>query len=124
MRQRRPDLSRSGPWRHWVKTQCPNRKRENAERHRLFEQPSKPNISERERALQRKREELARVEDAQGKGYAPALISECAQKTRVFVNRPAPPGPIHRHQRLTSSKKNSGIWVQVARGVGQRLQLT
>ena len=30
----------SGPWSHWVKTKCANWKRENAERHRLFEQPS------------------------------------------------------------------------------------
>src|SRR5215813_3266144 len=41
----------SGPWRHWVKTKCPNWKRENAERHRLFEQPSGPTISEHERAF-------------------------------------------------------------------------
>ena len=51
----------SGPWRHWVKTKCANWKRENAERNRLFEKPSKPEITERHRALAKKREELARV---------------------------------------------------------------
>ena len=38
-----------------------NWKRENAERHRLFEQPIKPEITEREHASAKKREELARI---------------------------------------------------------------
>ena len=55
--KRRTSGYASGPWRHWVKTKCANWKRENAERHRLFEQPSKPKITERDRALAKKREE-------------------------------------------------------------------
>ena len=47
--------------RHWLKTECANWKRQNTERHRLFEQPSKPNITERDRALAKRREEPARV---------------------------------------------------------------
>jgi hypothetical protein len=43
-----------------VKTKCANWKRENAERHRLFE-PPKPKTRERERVLAKQREELARV---------------------------------------------------------------
>lgn len=59
--KRRTSGYASGPWRHWVKTKCAHWKRENAERHRLFEQPSKPKISERDRALAKKRQELVRV---------------------------------------------------------------
>jgi hypothetical protein len=51
----------SGPWRHWVKTKCANWKRENAERHRLFENNKKPEPNEREQELQKKKAELARV---------------------------------------------------------------
>src|SRR5262249_2434666 len=59
--KRRTSGYASGPRRHWVKTKCANWKRENAERHRLFEQFSEPKITERDRALAKKREELARV---------------------------------------------------------------
>jgi hypothetical protein len=50
----------SGPSRNWVKTKCPGWKR-NAERHKLFEGPRKPEPTEARKALARKREELARV---------------------------------------------------------------
>src|SRR5262245_53300624 len=51
----------SGPSRSWTKVKCPNWRRANAERHRLFEGHKKPVISEAERDLRRKREELRRV---------------------------------------------------------------
>jgi bifunctional non-homologous end joining protein LigD len=48
----------SGPSRNWVKTKCPDWKRINAERWRIF---NNPEPTERQRALVRKREELARM---------------------------------------------------------------
>jgi hypothetical protein len=48
----------SGLSRHWVKTKCPDWKRDNAERWRIFNQPEQ---TERQRALARKREDLARL---------------------------------------------------------------
>ena len=53
----------SGPSRNWVKVKCPDWKRDNAERFRMFEGQSKPQPSERERALKKKREELSRVQE-------------------------------------------------------------
>jgi len=40
------------------KTKCPDWKRENAERYRIFEQPKKRAMSEEEKALKSKRAEL------------------------------------------------------------------
>src|SRR4029453_4546154 len=54
----------SGPSRNWVKTKCAGGERINAERHRLFEGPRRParsELTEGQRALAKKREELARV---------------------------------------------------------------
>ena len=48
----------SGPSRHWVKVKCPDWKRDNAERWRIFNQPEQ---TERERTLVKKREEFVRV---------------------------------------------------------------
>jgi hypothetical protein len=54
----------SGPTRYLVKTKCPDWVRDNTHRHKLFEGPKKPLApSEREKALQKKREELARVQE-------------------------------------------------------------
>jgi hypothetical protein len=53
----------SGPSRHWTKSRCPDWKRDNAERYRLFEPPKKPEPTERDRELKKKREELARVQE-------------------------------------------------------------
>jgi hypothetical protein len=55
-----PDGGTSGPSRHWVKTKCPDWKRDNTARWRIFNQPEP---TERQRVLVRKREELARVLD-------------------------------------------------------------
>jgi hypothetical protein len=72
----------SGPCRHWVKTKCPNWKRENAERHRLFEDPPKSAISDADRELKKKREELRRVmERLQG----PDLSHGMARELRTHV---------------------------------------
>ena len=51
----------SGPSRNWVKTKCPDWKRINAERWRIFEDPTKPEPTEAQKTLAKKREELARV---------------------------------------------------------------
>jgi bifunctional non-homologous end joining protein LigD len=56
--KRRSSRYSSGPSRNWVKVKCPGWKRINAERWRIF---NKPEPTERQRALVRKREELARV---------------------------------------------------------------
>ena len=50
------------PSRNWVKTKCPGWKRINAERYRLFEgPPRKPELTEAQKTLAKKRAELARV---------------------------------------------------------------
>jgi hypothetical protein len=51
----------SGPSRNRVKTKCPGWKRINAGRRKLFEGPRKPELTEAQKALARKRQELARV---------------------------------------------------------------
>jgi ATP-dependent DNA ligase len=49
----------SGPSKSWLKTKCAGWARDNQERYRVFEKPAA--LTERERALRRKWEELARV---------------------------------------------------------------
>ena len=61
----------SGPSRNWVKTKCPAWKRINAERWRIFEGPSKPALTEAQKTLAKKRQELARQGDR-----APAIADE------------------------------------------------
>jgi hypothetical protein len=51
----------SGPSRNWVKVKYPGWKRINAERWRIFEGPRKPVLTEAQKTLAKKREELARV---------------------------------------------------------------
>lgn len=54
----------SGPSRNWVKVKCPDWKRDNSERHRMFERSRKPTrseLTEAQRTLAKKRQELARV---------------------------------------------------------------
>jgi hypothetical protein len=64
----------SGPSRNWVKTKCPGWKRINAERWRIFNMPGP---TERQRALVRKREELARVlERLRSEGLRPGIERE------------------------------------------------
>jgi hypothetical protein len=45
-RKRRRSGYTSGPRRHWVKVKCPDWKRINAERHKLFEGSRKPELPE------------------------------------------------------------------------------
>ena len=52
---------RAGPSRNWIKTKCPGWKRINSERYRLFEGPRKPELTEAQKTLVKKRQELARV---------------------------------------------------------------
>ena len=51
----------SGPSRNWVKTKCPDWKRINSERHKLFEGPRKSELTEAQKTLAKKRQALARV---------------------------------------------------------------
>ena len=51
----------SGPSRHWVKAKCPEWRRINAERWRIFEGPRKPELTEAQKTLAKKRAELVRV---------------------------------------------------------------
>jgi ATP-dependent DNA ligase len=51
----------SGPSRNWVKTKCPGWKRINAGRHKMFEGSRKPELTEAQKTLAKKREELSRV---------------------------------------------------------------
>jgi bifunctional non-homologous end joining protein LigD len=66
----------SGLSRNWIKTKCPGWKRINGERHKLFEGPRKPELTEAQKALAKKREELARV--LVHRGCARALRASCA----------------------------------------------
>jgi hypothetical protein len=51
----------SGPSRNWIKTKCPGLKRINAGRHKLFEKPREPELTEAQQMLAKKRAELGRV---------------------------------------------------------------
>ena len=54
----------SGPSRFWTKSKCPNWRRDNAHRHKLFEgNKRKPELTEGQKALIKKHEELARVQE-------------------------------------------------------------
>jgi ATP-dependent DNA ligase len=75
----------SGPSRSWTKSKCPNWKRENGERHHLFEQPRKPTITERDRALAKKREELARVlERLEAPDVRPGIAKELRKQVAIL----------------------------------------
>ena len=58
----RPYVAGPTPTRAWVKTKCPQWRRDNANRHKLFEKPPhKPELTEVQKTLVRKRQQLARV---------------------------------------------------------------
>ena len=71
-----------GPSRYWVKTKCPDWKRDNAERHKLFEKLRKPELTEAAKALRKKREELARVREQL---RSPGLSAGMARDLRKHV---------------------------------------
>jgi hypothetical protein len=77
----------SGPSRNWVKTKCPEWKRINAERHRLFERPRKPGQTGRQRALVKKREKLARVLERLRASGLSASIARELRKQRAILER-------------------------------------
>ena len=67
----------SGPSRNWIKTKCPGWKRINAGRHKLFEKPREPELTEAQQTLARKRQELARVlERLRSPGLSPGMARE------------------------------------------------
>src|SRR4029077_10401547 len=59
--KRRASGYSSGPSRNWIKTKCPGWKRINAGRHKRLGGPRKPELTEAQKTLARKRLELARV---------------------------------------------------------------
>jgi bifunctional non-homologous end joining protein LigD len=72
----------SGPSRNWVKTKCPGWRRINAERWRIFEGPRKPELTEAQKTLAKKRQELARVLEWLG---SPGLMPGIARELRKHV---------------------------------------
>jgi hypothetical protein len=73
------------PTRFWVKTKCPNWKRQNAQRWRIFEGNTKPVMTEDQKTLKKKREELARVLE---RLRSPGLTSGLARELRKHVGIP------------------------------------
>ena len=65
----------SGPNRNWVKRKCPQWKRINARGHKIFEGPRKLELTEAQKTLAKKRQELARVLERLG---SPGLTPSCA----------------------------------------------
>ena len=72
----------SGPSRNWVKTKCPQWKHINARRHKIFEGPRKPELTEAQKTLAKKRQELARVLERLG---SPGLTPGIARELRKHV---------------------------------------
>jgi hypothetical protein len=67
----------SGPSRNWVKTKRSGWKRLNAERWRIFESPRKPEVTEAQSTLARKRQQLAKVLERLG---SPGLSQDLARE--------------------------------------------
>ena len=73
----------SGPSRNWLKTKCESWARDNMERYRLFEgNKKKPELTEEQKVLIRKRQELARVRE---RLQAPDLRPGIARELRKHV---------------------------------------
>ena len=77
--KRRSSRYSSGPSRNWVKTKCPDWKRINAERWRIFESPSNPALTEAQKTIARKRQQLAKVVERLG---MPQLTHGIARELR------------------------------------------
>jgi ATP-dependent DNA ligase len=76
----------SGASRHWVKVKCPDWKRANAHRHRLFEGNKRPALTEEQKVLIRKRQELARVlERLGGPDLSPGMARELRKHMAILV---------------------------------------
>jgi ATP-dependent DNA ligase len=78
----------SGPSRYWFKTKCEGWRRDNTERFRLFEgNKKKPELTEEQKVLVRKRQELARVrERLQDPDLRPGIAREL-RKHIVILER-------------------------------------
>ena len=76
----------SGPSRHWLKTKCEGWARDNTERYRLFEGTTKkPELTEEQKVLVRKRQELARVrERLQDPELRPGITRELRRHVAVL----------------------------------------
>ena len=75
----------SGPSRNWVKTKCPDWKRINAERGRIFEGPTKLELTEAQKTLAKKREELARVlERLRSPQLSPGMARELRKHVAIL----------------------------------------
>lgn len=71
--------------RSWVKLKCDGWRRDNAQRWRLFEGNKKSDITEEERALAKKRAELARVLDRlQAPGQTPRMAREARKHVAIL----------------------------------------
>ena len=96
----------SGPSRHWTKSKCPAWRRDNANRYKLFEGPKKPpaqtyarttsgdqnertrsfSEAERERTLERRKVELARVRESLSRpGLRVGMKDALRAQVRVLV---------------------------------------
>ena len=75
----------SGPSRNWVKTKCPGWKRANSERWRIFEGPRKPEMTEAQKTLAKKRAELVRVlERLQDPDLRPGIARELRKHVAIL----------------------------------------
>ena len=85
--KRRTSGYASGPSRHWVKVKCDSWREANEDRQKLFEGPRKRAApTERERELQRKREEFARVQERlAGPGLRPGLKTALQAQERELL---------------------------------------
>jgi hypothetical protein len=73
----------SGPSRTWQKSKCPNWKRINANRGKLFVRPKKPAMTEEERTLIRKRD--ARVQERlQDPDLRPGIARELRKHIEIL----------------------------------------
>jgi ATP-dependent DNA ligase len=83
--KRRRSRYSSGPSRNWVKTKCPGWKRINVGRHKMFEGSRKPELTEAQKTLAKKREELARVsERLRSPGLRPGIAREVREHQTVL----------------------------------------
>jgi hypothetical protein len=75
----------SGPSRNWVKAKCPQWKCINAERWRIFEGPRKPEPTEAQKVLAKKRQELARVlEHLRSPGLSQGIARELRKHVAIL----------------------------------------
>jgi hypothetical protein len=78
----------SGPSRNWVKTKCPDWRRINAEGWRIFEGPRKPELTEAQMTLAKKRERLARVRASLARpGLGPGLAAAFKAHEKALLGR-------------------------------------